>query len=245
MRVFAVFAIVFIPTFALAQQPGREQAINKPVFAPGDSWTYTITVRKGVVSHQMRQQLTVNRADSSEILVAVKDAGSDMPPAEQLVGADWSRVRNVDGKQTVVNRPLDFPLTVGKHWTIDYTDDHPRDRAHSSEHFHEVYAVTGWASVTVPAGSFKALLVEANGEWTAELAPRAAIASRANQDAEGSTMVMQSGRVTRQTVSGRLYKAFWYVPSVKRFVKTDEEYFGSNGVLGERLADELEGYKIQ
>lgn len=245
LRALATLSAIFIPAAVFAQQPASgEPSVNKPEITAGDTWTYTITIQKGIASQEMRQQLSVVRVEGSQVLLAIKNVGSDMPPREQLTGADWSRARNVDGKQTVVNRPLDFPLTIGKRWTIDYTDDHPRDRRHSSEHFHETYAVRGLVNVTVPAGSFRALKIEADGEWAAELAPGSAVASRAAGDAQGSTIVMQSHRTTRQTVSGRLYKAFWYVPSVKRFVKTDEEYFSSNGVLSERAADQLESYKL-
>jgi hypothetical protein len=55
---------------------------------------------------------------------------------------------------------------------------------------------------------------------------------------------MQTNRATPQTVTGRLYKAFWYVPSVKRWIKTDEEYFNTSGARSEVSSDELESYKL-
>jgi hypothetical protein len=45
-------------------------------------------------------------------------------------------------------------------------------------------------------------------------------------------------------ISGRSYKAFWYVPGVKRWVKSDEEFFDANGVRNERYLDELASYKV-
>jgi hypothetical protein len=57
-------------------------------------------------------------------------------------------------------------------------------------------------------------------------------------------VVMQTNKVTPQTVTGRLYKAFWYVPDVKRQVKSDEEYFNTSGVQSEQDGDELESYKV-
>jgi hypothetical protein len=44
-------------------------------------------------------------------------------------------------------------------------------------------------------------------------------------------------------VTGRTYKAFWYVPEIGRWVKSVEEYYGSNGVRNERYTAELESYK--
>ena len=50
-----------------------------------------------------------------------------MPPKELLAGADASRSlsRSVNGRQTVVNRPLAFPLNIGKSWIVEYSEDHP------------------------------------------------------------------------------------------------------------------------
>ena len=55
---------------------------------------------------------------------------------------------------------------------------------------------------------------------------------------------MQSRKVTPQSATGRLYKAFWYVPEINRFVKSVEEYYSAGGVRNERYTDELDSYKI-
>ena len=49
---------------------------------------------------------------------------------------------------------------------------------------------------------------------------------------------------TDRTVAGRTYKAFWYVPEVRRWVKSVEEYYGSGGVRNERYTDELESFQL-
>ena len=70
--------------------------------------------------------------------------------------------------------------------------------------------------VTVPAGAFQAIKIEAEGEWQAALAPALSAASSSRVDAQGSTVVLPTNRTTPRTVSGRTYGAFWYVPAVKR-----------------------------
>jgi hypothetical protein len=40
-------------------------------------------------------------------------------------------------------------------------------------------------------------------------------------------------------LSGRLYKAFWYVPSIKRWVKSVEAYYTANGTRNQRFTSEL------
>lgn len=47
-----------------------------------------------------------------------------------------------------------------------------------------------------------------------------------------------------ETVSGRTYKAFWYVPEVKRCVKSVEEYYAHGGVRSESYTSELESFKL-
>jgi hypothetical protein len=168
--------------------------------------------------------------------------------APKLVAGDtWIAQRTVErgsvnGHQTVVNRPLSFPLSIGRTWVIDYTEVNP-NRQHSSEHFRTPYKVTGWEDITVPAGTFHALKIEADGEWTATFAPSVSAVSGSRVDAQGSTTVVQTGRTTATTASGRTYKAFWYVPEVKRWVKSVEEYYNAGGVRTDRFTEELESYK--
>jgi hypothetical protein len=59
----------------------------------------------------------------------------------------------------------------------------------------------------------------------------------------GATVVTQVQNTSERNTSGRLYKAFWYVPEVKRWVKSVEEYYSSGGVRNERYAQELQSFK--
>ena len=45
------------------------------------------------------------------------------------------------------------------------------------------------------------------------------------------------------TVSGRIYRAYWYVPDIKRYVKSVEESYNSSGFRTYRLTEELDSYK--
>jgi hypothetical protein len=185
----------------------------------------------------------VEHAGANSIAISNKVVGSTNPPSEMLTGPDWRRIRSVNGQQTVVNRPLSFPLSVGKAWDVEYTEDHP-NRLHNSEHFKTAFKVAAWEDVTVPAGTFHALKIEGDGEWMAVMAPAVSAVAGARVDAFGSTAVTQTGRTLATTASGRIYRAFWYAPEVKRWVKSVEEYYSSTGVRNERYTDELESYKV-
>jgi hypothetical protein len=239
MRTILLVSVGVFLAAAAAAQP-----VAAPRVSVDDSWTYQDTTESRAGWRQTRMDATVVRVGPSSIVLADKPAGSTMPPTEQLVGPDWSRVRSIDGHETVVNRPLAFPLSVGKSWDLDYTDNQPSNRQHSSEHYRSTYKATGWEDVTVPAGTFHAIKIEAEGTWTTVIAPANSAVAGTRTDARGSTTVVQTGRATATTATGRTYKAFWYVPAVKRWVKSDEEYYDSNGVRNDRFLEELAAYKV-
>jgi len=228
----------------LAASPSRAESVPQPEVKAQDSWTYQETNQVNGKWEQKHTDYKVVRASRGGILVGVKEVGSTQPTNESLVNPDWSRARSVNGKDTVVNRPLAFPLELNKSWEIDYTEDHP-NRAHKSERFDSTYSVVGWEDVTVPAGTFKALKIEADGNWTAEIEPATNSAALSRSDSLGSTQIQQTSNVAPTTATGRLYKAFWYVPSVKRWVKSVEEYYGDKGGLTERHTNELESFQAQ
>ncbi|MBD8874372.1 hypothetical protein IHE47_16260 [Rhodanobacter sp. DHB23] len=221
------------------------QTIDAPQLKPGDTWVYSNTRQAGSRGWDNKVTVsTLERIEGDRILVGTKQQDSTQSPTERTYGLDWSRSRDVDGKQTVVNQPLDFPLKTGKKWEVGYTETNPpSNKSHSSETFNETYTVKGWEDVQVPAGKFKAVKIEAEGQWTAVMARAAVGGTRTVATAEGVTAVSQAGRIDPRTVSGRLYKAFWYVPADKRFVKSVEEYYNADDVLSQRYTEELVSFK--
>jgi hypothetical protein len=220
------------------------QTAEAPDLKAGDSWVVADTVEQGTQGWvRKNQDVTIERIEGDGMLIATKEEGSTQPPVEKITGLDWSRSRDINGKQTVVNRPLNFPMKPGKKWTLEYTELHPNPQ-HSSETLHCDYVVTGWEDVQVPAGSFKAMKVECDGQWAAVVAPAVVSGNRAVANANGVAMVTQAQRVTPRAISGRFYAAFWYVPSQKRFVKSVEEYYNTNSVRTQRFTEELVSSKF-
>jgi hypothetical protein len=106
------------------------------------------------------------------------------------------------------------------------------------------YRVVGWEDVEVPAGKFKALKIEAEGSWSGEIAPQTTASAASQAGALGTTAVVQTVNVKAETVTGRLYQAYWYAPEVKREVKSVEENYDTNGVRTARFTNDLESYKV-
>jgi hypothetical protein len=177
----------------------------------------------------------------SAIFVTSKTVGSTQPPRDSFLGLDWSRVRDVNGKETVVNRPLAFPLSERKTWEVAYSEDNP-NKKHKSEKFDSHYTVLGYEEIDVPAGKFRALKIEAEGQWLAEIAPGQSVVQAAQTGQGGASAATQVENTAEHQASGRLYKAFWYAPEIKRWVKSVEEFYSSSGVRSERHTQELESF---
>ena len=107
--IILLICLLLFPLLAVAEP------VESPFVKPGDSWTYRSTIEKGQKGWvQKYTEYTIVRTDSNSILLSIKERGSTQAPKEQLVGKDWSRFRNVNGKEKVVNRPFLFPLEPGK-----------------------------------------------------------------------------------------------------------------------------------
>jgi hypothetical protein len=100
------------------------QNINAPAIKAADTWTYRVTTEKGATGWvQTRDETTVSRVTGTTIYYSVKASGSTQPEKELFSGVDWSRARDVNGKELVVNKPLSFPLTAGKMWQIQRVEN--------------------------------------------------------------------------------------------------------------------------
>jgi hypothetical protein len=239
-KTIALLLAFSAPVLAVAQ------TITAPTLKEGDTWTYVDTVETGPTGfRQTHDAITVQRVTDSHIYIASKQAGSPSEGPEVIVDADWSRTREISGSEVVVNKPLAFPLQAGKTWKVQYTEPHPSGNVKlSSATWTTKYKVVGYEDIQVPAGKFRALKIEAEGDWRGELAPTNTVVQAAQTQPGQTTLITQARRVTPEATAGSTYKAFWYAPEVGRWVKSVEEYYGSNGVRSQRFSSELESYKV-
>jgi hypothetical protein len=235
----------WIAAAALCANTALAQTVAPPVLQPQDTWKYRRTTEtRPDIWRQVHFEGTVLRNSASTMLIQNKEVDSPNPPREILIGSDWSSFRSLGGKETVVHRPFTFPMSVGKTWDLEFTDDHPGNKSHKSETRRLKYRVIDWEDVEVPAGKFKALKIEAEGSWSGEIAPQTTASSASQAGAQGTTAVVQTVNVKAETVTGRLYQAYWYAPEVKREVRSVEENYDTNGVRTARFTNDLESYKV-
>ena len=229
------------PVHAAQRAAAHKANVTAPPLNPGDSWTYAQSNESRGSNRTTHDMVTVVRADSQLIVVNVRAVNTPGPGREQLVGPEWSRLRSINGHQTVVNRPLAYPLSLGKTWSVDYNEFTPADRSHTRESWQTTYKVAAWEEVTVPAGTFRALRIDADGTWTAELPANTVLAQ--GRAANGANLAMASRQGAR-LITGRLLKTFWYVPDVHRWVKSEEDIFDTNGARTSHVTADLEAYAL-
>lgn len=226
------------------------QSVNGAALKEGDRWAYAVTEEKntnGLMASSTRKwEISVTRAGSKSIVISAKPADSNLPPKETARDVDWSVSQNLSGKITQTNHPYDFPMKPGKTWKLEFTNDNPDART-KLEKVSKQYTVIGWVDVKVPAGTFRALKVEMEGEWYKEYNAVGPAASSAISNTQaGSVAVAQTLKGgTPKPTSGRLYQAYWYVPEIKTHVKSIIEDYQSGGLLNRRMTEELESYQVE
>lgn len=238
-------ALIVLSLLEASSVPGPALVLpaSRPIVHADDSWRYKNSIELRGRFAETHDDSTVVRTQADAIVLKVHASDSPLQPSELLVGSDWSRFRSVDGHEQVVNRPFDFPLTTGKTWTVDYSESNP-NRNLSAEHWVTNYRVVGIERVTVPAGTFDAIKIEATGQWTATIARAVTAVATTRSDTQGVAVANRIDRQQPRDATGRTYKAFWYVPAVKRAVKIIEEAYDSGGLRSENRTSELESYKV-
>ena len=106
--------------------------------------------------------------------------------------------------------PLNFPLSIGKKWAFNYKFQSKPD---TLVEVSQTAVVTRWESVTVPAGTFKALRVEHLGGYKAK---------------QGA-----------QDWQGKITETFWYAPDVGRVVAQEYKDTTGTGKTWDQRRDEL------
>jgi len=226
----------------LTTAAAKPDAVPAPSFKVGDSWVYEQSHQQGTQGfNQQRLDIAIQRTGSETVVLGLKPDGVPMPFEEHVVGTDLSQRRIVDGKEEQTVRPLNFPMTVGETWTVDFNDPTRRGQQ-ASAHIHRTYKVIGWSDVVVPAGTFHAIEVESSGVDQAVIdVPNVALGGAAASP-EGATAISTSQRGGRRLLTTQFHSEMYYAPEVKNFVKSVEEQYNTDGVLVSRDTRLLDAY---
>lgn len=239
-RMFLVTGAMLCASIGQAEPPSANgDVLTMPTFHLGDSWLLETTSETGQSGfRQGRIMLVVRGLDSDTITVGIKPDGAPTAFEDHVVGTDWSQRRLMEGAEKPTTRPLRFPMKIGDSWSIDYLDATQRG-TQRSDHVRRGYRVIGWQDITVPAGSFHAMVIDARGvdEIMVDIPSTAGSIVATTPNATRGIVQAQKGgtRLIRQVT----HSQFFYVPEVRYWVKSIEERFNSDDVLMTRETRDL------
>jgi len=237
----AAIAIVGLGARGLADD---RVATPAPTFRPGDSWVFEDTLEKGAQGfRQQRVDLVVERIDDSTMVVGIRPDGAPVGFEDHVTGLDWSKRELINGEEATTTRPFVFPMTAGDTWSVDYVDPARRGNL-ISDHVRRHYKVVDWEDVTVPAGTFHALKIEARGVDELTIQVPAAVASGAVGSPGEATTVSHAQRGGRAVVSRVVDEEFYYVPAIRNYAKSVEEQYNTDNVRLSRQTRVLISYKL-
>lgn len=193
--------------------------ISRPDIQVGDRWTYwAMDYWTSQARYLYGIEVTYVKGDA---ILGVMRKGQGAP-LEAAWTSSWNETVNAEGAVSTPNESiLRFPFRIGSaysvKWDVDFDNRFGRGEyglagsGRLGAHNERTVTVTGWEDVTVPAGTFHALRVEADGSY------------------------YRSDNVAN---AGLARDIIWYVPEVNRWVKRTSEtwFFGSKRLwIGEEL----------
>jgi Protein of unknown function (DUF3108) len=144
-----------------------EEGIERPTWSVNDTWTFGLTVGPTTINPaEMRYEKTYTVTEvrdtyyrGSVATTPVQGTGGELP---STVNGNMSRDLNDYYRENVSLpytelRSLQWPLSVGKSWSYE----HPMA---DGRVFEWRAKVERWETVTVPAGHFKTLVIQIDGQ---------------------------------------------------------------------------------
>ncbi len=179
--------LLALPLTAAAQ---GQAPIAKPEVKVDDRWVYRRSDRR-MKPPTLVYEIRVTFVDSRAIHTIVERQGGGRE-GDATWTPEWNSVNAVDGGVFEIEKGmLQFPLAVGRSYQAAWEIRRPRAGAFHVKHERAV-KVVGWEDIEVPAGKFRALRIEAEGNY----------------------------KRLDKPFSDKARNTYWYVPRVKRWVKT-------------------------
>ena len=205
----ALLALLVCATMAAAD----EAVVDRPDVRPGDRWTYRFSRAGPNVKHpKVRVYELVVTFVGPKVVQSVQ-TGPEGKQVDTTWTPEWNVVNDLrSGSFYPDSGMFRFPLRPGASYASAYEVVRPKADTTDAKYTLEV-RVAGWEEVTVPAGTFHALRVEATGT------------SR------------RLDRATRR--AGTVHYVYWYAPQVKRWAKMTMEGLDRRGQPAARETEEL------
>lgn|SRR5574341_786392 len=174
-----------------AKRVKPEAPVAKPAVKADDRWVYRLTDRR-MKPPTMIYEIRVSFVDSRAIH-AVVEAQGRTSQSDAIWTSEWNVAVSVGGGVVEIEKGLfQFPLSPGRKYEAAWEARRPRAGDFHVRHERKV-TVVGWEDIEVPAGKFRALKIQADGWFR---------------------------RLDKEAVQDEARNTFWYVPQVKRWVKS-------------------------
>ncbi len=218
------------PFSARAADPA---SVPAPTFRVGDTWVVSRTEARGEAGFNQRTFVNrVERVSNDTMVLGSKIDGATTDFVDHLVGSDFSLMRVINGQETVTSKPFNFPLVLGKTWTVEFTDPRLTGPVQST-HVHAIFKVVGWEDVLTPAGKFRALKIEDNGSIVAQIGATTRSIGGGQTNGSGAAAAAQTVRIPPHIERITEYQEIFYAPEVRHLVKQIyEPYNGANVRMG-------------
>lgn len=209
-------ALALIAGAASAADPA---VVDKPRVAVGDTWTYQSVIRAANRSKKVTETFEVSGVSGNRLHVVVLrkfegEAEGEPVESDMIFSDEWNvMVTGSRGaRPSAVLRPstamLKFPMKAGESYPSDYDMETLPD-GNLVRHRRST-RVVGWEDITVAAGKFRALRIEAEG----------------------------TVQVAKKPKPGRTMVTVWWAPEVRRWVRLEQD-FGPNGHSQELVSYKL------
>ena len=214
-------AIALLLASALCHAADFPEPQQNPV-SIGDSWTFK-RVAKGEITVQSRAifRIAQQGADNEYVVKSLPGEISGKGPTvwhdAGRVDMDACMIDFFGGGMLGITHSCSTSFVPGMDWNTEVSDKASRTT--------QRYQVIGPEEVTVGAGSFQAIKIEAHWEVAKVLNP-------------GKTPLKYGAPL-------RYHFFYWYAPETKTMVKSEREFRNSAGAVDTRSTEELQAFRVQ
>ncbi|MBC5781435.1 hypothetical protein H8N03_00680 [Ramlibacter sp. USB13] len=211
----AILAVALVVASGVGAQQQEPVEVPAPRLQVDDTWEYEIVdLWKGSpLSRQLARVIDV-QGDTAVILFESQRVDEERP-RKRGVSVDTRTLTEFNPVQPAYFF-LGFPLQPGKTWQFDFINQAQGRATNKVERWAKV---VGWETVSVPAGTFRALRVEMKDR-------------RLWQAGDG-------------VFPDHWYTTVWYVPEVKRFVRLEREHRAADSKRWSYQATILKSYSLK
>ncbi len=164
--IWALLALIMVVFPTTAQTQEIDSIQTAPTFVVGDTWVYnnykSLDDAKQGHNPDVDTTRIVREINDKTILVSNPEG-----TRQYLYNKDFNLLEAHSKERDTFYKPFwpayKYPMRVGDKYKIDFS--HNRDDGRDNDYVATI-RVVGWETVTVPAGTFKALKVEMTGYWT-------------------------------------------------------------------------------